>query len=51
MQEFLIPNYKPSYFDQKSISMHFYHNLILIYKGNNDEKSNVLVNNQMPNIK
>ncbi|NMC98473.1 MAG: class I SAM-dependent methyltransferase [Bacteroidales bacterium] len=49
-QEFIIPNYKPSYYDQKIISMHFYHNLIFIYKGNNDEISNILVNNQMPNI-
>lgn len=45
-QEFIIPNYKQSYFDKKIVSMHFYHNLIFIYKGNNDEKSNVVVNNQ-----
>lgn len=45
-QEFLIANYKQTYFDKKIISIHFYHNLIFIYKGNNDEKSNVVVNNQ-----
>lgn len=45
-EEFLIPNYKKTYFDKKIISMHFYHNLIFIHKGNNDEKSNILVNNQ-----
>ena len=45
-EEFIIKNYEKSYFDKKIISMHFYHNLIFIYKGNNDEKSNVIVNNQ-----
>lgn len=45
-QEFIIPDYEQSYFDKTIISMHFYHNLIFIYKGNNDEKSNVIVNNQ-----
>ncbi len=45
-QEFIIPNYKPNYFDKKIISIHFYHNLIFIYKGDNDEKSNLVVNNQ-----
>ncbi|QNM84163.1 class I SAM-dependent methyltransferase [Polaribacter pectinis] len=41
-QEFLIPNYQQNYFDKKIISMHFYHNMVFIYKGNNDEKSNIL---------
>ena len=45
-EEFIIKNYEKSYFDKKIISMHFYHNLIFIYKGDNDEKSNVIVNNQ-----
>lgn len=45
-KEFLIPNYVQNYYDKKITSMHFYHNLIFIYKGNNDEESNVLVNNQ-----
>ncbi len=45
-QEFIIPNYQQSFFDKKIVSMHFYHNLIFIYKGNNDEKSNLVVNNQ-----
>jgi hypothetical protein len=45
-QEFVIPNYRQSYYDKKIISMHFYHNLIFIYKGNNDEKSNLVVNNK-----
>jgi len=45
-EEFIIKNYEKSYFDKKIISMHFYHNLIFIYKGNNNEKSNIVVNNQ-----
>ncbi|TXG38859.1 class I SAM-dependent methyltransferase [Seonamhaeicola maritimus] len=44
-KEFIIPDYTPSYFDQKIRSMHFYHNLIFIYKGDNDEPSNLVVNN------
>jgi hypothetical protein len=45
-KEFVIPNYVQSYFDKKIISMHFYHNLIFIYKGNNDEESNIIKDNQ-----
>jgi hypothetical protein len=30
----------PSYFNQKIISMHFYHNMVFIYKGNNIKASN-----------
>ena len=30
--------FKPTYYDENTISMHFYHNLILIYKGKNDER-------------
>lgn len=45
-KEFVIPGYKQSYFDKKIISMHFYHNLIFIYKGDNDEESNLVVNNR-----
>jgi len=35
--EFRIPNYIPTYFDRNIISMHFYHNMVFIYKGNNCE--------------
>ena len=45
-QEFVIKNYKQTYYDQHIISLHFYHNLIIIYKGKNDEKSNFVINNQ-----
>jgi demethylmacrocin O-methyltransferase len=33
---FDIPNYKKSYFDKHILAMHFYHNMILLKKGNND---------------
>ena len=45
-EEFLIPNYEKNYYDKKITSMHFYHNMIFIYKGDNNEKSNIVVNNQ-----
>lgn len=44
-KEFFIPGYRQSYYDQKIISMHFYHNLIFIYKGDNSEESNKVINN------
>lgn len=47
-EEFIIDNYQKTYYDKYIISMHFYHNMIFIYKGNNDEKSNYIVNNQRP---
>jgi demethylmacrocin O-methyltransferase len=30
-------DYRPTYFDQKIVSLHFYHNLVIIYKGRNEE--------------
>ena len=44
-KEFLIKDYEASYYDKHIISMHFYHNLIFIYKGLNNEESNMVVNN------
>lgn len=38
--EFLIDNYQPSYTDLNIVSIHFYHNLIFIKKGLNNEPSN-----------
>ena len=32
----------PSYVEQHIIAMHWYHNLLIIEKGKNDEKSNIL---------
>ena len=45
-KEFINPGYTQTYFDRKLIAMHFYHNLIFIYKGDNAEESNVVKNNQ-----
>jgi demethylmacrocin O-methyltransferase len=38
--EYLEPGYVPTYYDRHIVSMHFYHNLLFIYKGLNDEGSN-----------
>lgn len=40
-QEFVKTNYKPSYFDKNIYSIQFYHNLIFIFKGSNNESSGV----------
>ena len=41
-EEFTIQGYTPGYFEKHIISMHFYHNLVFLYKGSNNEGSNVL---------
>ncbi|WP_334895513.1 hypothetical protein [Nostoc sp.] len=46
-EEFLFPGYVPSYFDTHIVAMHFYHNLVILYKGNNIEGSNILENNTL----
>ena len=38
--EFPIKDYKPSYFDQNIVEIAFFHNLVFICKGNNQEKTN-----------
>lgn len=45
-KEFMSKGYKPSYYDENIIAMYFYHNMLFIYKGNNNEESNILVNNE-----
>jgi len=45
-KELMIPDYIPTYFDKSITSIHFYHNLIFVYKGDNNEESNLLKNNQ-----
>jgi len=42
--EFLEPDYAASYYDNHIVAMHFYHNLLFIYKGMNDEGSNCVRN-------
>ncbi|WP_034922773.1 methyltransferase [Gillisia sp. CAL575] len=48
-QEFENPGYQPTYFNLNITSIHFYHNLIVVCKGLNNEVSNYMVNNQKPN--
>lgn len=47
--EFMIKDYEPSHMDKNILSIHFYHNIILIYKGDNSKPSSYLINNQEPN--
>ena len=35
--ERILPDYQPSYFDRHIVSIHFYHNLIFVFKGLNNE--------------
>lgn len=44
-REFVDPGYQPTYLDLNIVSIHFYHNLIFIYKGDNSEESNIVKNN------
>lgn len=37
-----LPNYQATYFDKHITSLHFYHNLAFVYKGDNDEESNCI---------
>src|SRR5262249_28193075 len=39
-QEFELKDYLPTFYDRHIVSIHFYHNIIFIQKGLNDEKSN-----------
>lgn len=39
------PNYVPTYFERNIFSIHYYHNLIIIMKGENMEPSNIVRNN------
>ena len=50
-KEFLIQDYEPTYYDRHVVAMHFYHNLIFIEKGLNDEESNVHQDDKGPMIK
>jgi len=38
--EYPLQGYKPSYFDQNIVEIAFFHNLVFIRKGSNDEKAN-----------
>jgi len=43
-QEFPQKRYKPTYYDENIVAMHFYHNLVFINKGLNKEGSNFIKN-------
>jgi hypothetical protein len=47
-EEFIKPGYIPSYYDQHITALHFYHNLVFIQKGRNDEGSNYVVHDREP---
>lgn len=44
-EEIIRPGYQPTYFDRHIVAAHFYHNLVLVYKGDNREGSRYLLNN------
>ena len=46
--EYIRPGYRPGFFDLNVSSVHVYHNLAFIYRGRNDEESNVLRKNVPP---
>lgn len=41
-KEYMLEDYSPTYYDLHITSVHFYHNLIFIFKGENSESSNIL---------
>ena len=45
-QEIENPYYKPDYVSENTTEIHFYHNMIVIKKNKNLEKSNILINNR-----
>jgi len=45
-QEIIGEEYVESYYDKNIVSMHFYHNMIFIYKGENNEPSNFVRNHK-----
>lgn len=46
--EYLDPGYEPTVYDRHMVSMHFYHNLMFIYKGLNNEGSNLVRDGRCP---
>lgn len=50
-QEFERPGYTPTYFDRNIVAFHFYHNLIFIYKGVNNEGSNFIKDNRLLQVR
>ncbi|MEI8181030.1 hypothetical protein, partial [Aestuariivirga sp.] len=46
-REIHAPGYDPTYFDLNIVGLHFYHNIIFVQKGRNDEESNIVQANRM----
>ncbi len=46
-EEFDRPGYEASYFDKNIVSVHFYHNVVFIYKGSNANGSNMVSDNTL----
>jgi hypothetical protein len=42
------PRYRPNYVDLHVVAIHFYHNLVFVQKGRNDEESNFVNDNRVP---
>jgi demethylmacrocin O-methyltransferase len=41
-RELLIDGYEPTYLDEHIVALHCFHNLVLVVKGDNDERSNLV---------
>jgi hypothetical protein len=46
--ELIRPGYTPSFLDLNVASVHFYHNQVFVYRGRNDDESNVMRANVPP---
>jgi hypothetical protein len=46
--EFIRPGWQPGFHDLNVRSVHFYHNMVFVYRGRNDDESNVIRRNAAP---
>ena len=46
--EWIRPGYTPSFHDLNVASVHFYHNMVFVYRGRNDDESNIMRANVPP---
>ena len=46
--EWIRPGYEPGFLDLNVASVHFYHNMVFVYRGKNDDESNILRANVPP---
>ncbi|GHT50160.1 hypothetical protein FACS1894102_5500 [Spirochaetia bacterium] len=46
-EEYLIPGYEPSYYDENISDIHFYHNMVFVSKNKNNEGSNMVRNGKI----